>query len=215
MIKNIIRLIFVLVLLSSMKVSAQDSLHITESDASVTFSKLDLLNTYAQAADVDMLSDKESSNIRRLRLWIPLSHNLAARFLDIHIGSDQIDGKWYASWANSSETQNDSKLKAKWNCISDINTVSTAYGSTYGCLIAVAGQDEIEAIQGHLLQSNFIELLHHPIERRSQLDGKSLMVEWLDRDGYTFVSFMNYHIENHPQKEMIQQARQVFGMWRK
>ena len=215
MIKRVISLIFVLSLLCAMTISAQDTSHVSENDTSVKYSKLGLLNTYASAAGVDNLSDRKSSSTKRLRLWIPLSHNLAARFLDIHIGSDRINGKWYASWANSSEMQDDSKLKAKWNCISDINTVSTAYGSTYGCLIAVAGQDEIEAIQDHLLQPNFIELLHQPIERRSQLDGKSLMVEWLDRDGYTFVSFMNYHIENHPQKEMIEQARQVFGMWRK
>ncbi|HKK24352.1 MAG TPA: hypothetical protein VJ941_01935 [Gracilimonas sp.] len=203
----------ILLFCCSITLSAQDSLHIAESDTSVSFSKLDFLNTYAKAAGVEMLSDKDSSNTGRLRLWIPLSHSMAARFLDIHIGSDQINGKWYASWANSSETQDDSKLKAKWNCISDINTVSTAYGSTFGCLIAVADQDDTEGIRDHLLHSGFIELLHQPIEERSQLDGKSLLVELLDRDDYTFVSFMNYHIENHPQKKMIQRARQVFGMW--
>jgi len=37
-------------------------------------------------------------------------------------------------------------------------------------------------------------------------------VEMLDQEGYQFISFLDYHIKNHPQKELIQKARAVLGL---
>jgi|GEM_PF-2471621 hypothetical protein len=192
---------------------AQDEVTIPVGDSTIVFSPLKFLNAYAEAAGVDVLSEAENSNIVRLRLWGTLSHSFAARFLDISIDSDQIAGKWYASWANDSRHNNANESYEKWNCISDIQTVSTDFGSRSGCLIAEAETEELRLIRELVFESDFIELLRQPLERRVQLDGRSLLVEMLDQEGHEFISFMSYHINNHPQKELIEKARTVLNLW--
>lgn len=194
---------------------AQDEVTISVCDSTIVFSPVNFLNAYAEAAGVDILSESENSNIIRLRLWGTLSHSFAARFLDISIDSGQITGKWYASWANDSQHNIANEAYEKWNCISDIQTVSTDFGSRSGCLIAEAEAEaeELRLIRELVFESDFIELLHQPLERRVQLDGRSLRVEMLDQEGHQFTSFMNYHINNHPQKELITKARTVLSLW--
>lgn len=192
---------------------AQDEVTIPVGDSTIVYSPLIFLNAYADAAGVDILSESENSNITRLRLWGTLSHSLAARFLDISIDSDQIAGKWYASWANDSRQNIENEAYEKWNCISDIQTVSTNFGSRSGCLIAEAETEELRHIRELVFESDFIELLRQPLERRVQLDGSSLRVEMLDQEGHKFIIFMSYHINNHPQKELIEKARTVLNLW--
>lgn len=192
---------------------AQGEVTIPVGDTTIVYSRLISFNTFAEAVGVDILSEFENSNSTQLRLWAPLSHSLAVRFLDISIGLDTIIGKWYASWANNSGQTNQTELYEKWDCISDIQTVSSDFGSRSGCLIAEAETDEIRRIRDLVFETDFLDLLHQPLEKRIQLDGKSLHLEILNQEGYRFVSFMNYHIEKHPRKELIEKARTVLSLW--
>lgn len=200
-------------LLSVNTLSAQSDVSIPADDTTIVYSKLASFNTYAKAAGVNILSESEFSNITHLRLWGTLSHSFAARFLDIRIKSDEIVGKWYATWVDNSRPDNQKELFEKWNCISDIQTVTGDFGPRSGCLIAEADSDKIRHIQALVFETDFIELLNQPLDKRVQLDGKSLHVEILNQQGYRFVSFMNYHIENHPEKELIGKARSVLNLW--
>jgi len=201
-----------LLFLCTLPLSAQDEVMIPAGDTTIVFSQLNFLNAYSEAASVDILSESATSNITRLRLWGTLTHSFAARFLDISIESDQIVGKWYTAWANDSRQLDENETYEKWKCISEIRTVSTDFGSRSGCLIAKAEIDEIRYIRELVFRSEFIELLRQPLEKRVQLDGQSLRVEMLDQEGYQFISFLDYHIKNHPQKELIQKARAVLGL---
>lgn len=214
MLKRITISTLLLIVLFTNALIAQNEVAIPVDDTTIVYSRLSSFNTYADAAGVEILSESKYSNSTQLRLWGPLSHSWAARFLDISIESDQIAGKWYATWANNSSQNSEKELFEKWNCISEIQTVLSEFGSRSGCLIAVAEANEIRLIRDLMFETDFLDLLHQPLEKRVQLDGKSLHVEMLNQEGYQFVSFMNYHIENHPQKELIKKARALLGSWR-
>ncbi|MCP9290217.1 hypothetical protein [Gracilimonas sediminicola] len=204
---------FLLLLLYSNTLFAQQEVTITAGDTTVVNSRLISFNAFAEAVGVDILSETEYSGTTHLRLWGPLSHSFAARFLDVSIESDQISGKWYATWINNSRQKSKKELYKKWNCTSDICTVSNDFGSRSGCLIKEADTEAIRSIRNLVFESGFIELLNQPLDRRVQLDGKSLHVEILNEEGYRFVSFMHYHIQHHPQKQLIDKARTVLGLW--
>ena len=182
-------------------------------DTTIVYSRLISFNAYSNAVGVDVLSETEYSGTTHLRFWGPLSHSFAARFLDVSIQSGQISGKWYATWADNSRQGTKQEFLEKWNCISEIKTAKNNFGTRSGCLIAEAQTAEIRQIRQLLFETDFLELLHQPLEKRVQLDGRSIHVELLDQEGHRFVSFMNYHIDNHPQKELIQKARAVLNLW--
>jgi hypothetical protein len=192
---------------------AQHELTITVGDTTIVYSRLNSFNAYANTVGLDVLSESEYSNITHLRLWGPLSHSFATRLLDVSVESDQIVGKWYATWVNNSRQRSEKALIEKWKCISEIQTISSDFGSRSGCLIAEADTDGIRRIRDLVYETDFLDLLHQPLEKRVQIDGKSLHVEILNQEGHRFVSFMNYHIENHPQKELIEKARTVLSLW--
>lgn len=199
--------------LSTYTASAQDEMTIPVGDSTIVFSPLRFLNGYADAVGIDKLSEIERSESVRLRLWGPLSHSLAARMLDVKIESGQITGNWYASWAIQSADDTETDDHEKWNCISEVQTVSTEYGLRSGCLIGVADTEELEHIRELVFETDFLDLVRQPLERRAQLDGRSLRVELLNQYGYEFRSFMSYHLANHPQKELLGKARAVLGLW--
>lgn len=217
MLKRVSKLTILILLLYTNTLFAQSEVTIPVGDTTIVYSRLISFNSYAEATGVDILSNFEYSNTTQLRLWGPVSHSLAARFLDISIESDQIAGKWYTSWANNAgkNNENEKELFEKWKCISEVQTISSNFGSRSGCLIAEAETetDEISHIRDLVFETDFVNLLYQPLEKRVQLDGKSLHVEILNQEGYRFVSFMNYHIENHPQKELIKKARTLLGLW--
>lgn len=214
MLKRILMATLLLLVLFTNALFAQDELTIPVSDTTIEFSQLSFLNAYSEAAGVDILSESAYTNITRLRLWGTLTHSFAARFLDISIESDQIVGKWYAAWATDSNQFNENEIHEKWECISEIRTVYTDFGSRSGCLIAKAEIVELTHIHELVFETDFIELLRQPLERGAQLDGRSLRVEILDQEGHQFVNFLDYHIKNHPQKELIEKARALLGLWR-
>lgn len=202
-----------LLVLSTNELFAQDEIIIPAGDSTIVFSPLRFLNAYADAVGIDNLSEVDRSDSIHLRLWASFTNRIAALFLDIKIDSDQISGKWYASWVNNPSRTNRTDDYETWNCISEVQTVSTEYGERSGCLIGIAETEELGHIRELVFDTEFIELVRQPLERRVQLDGRSLRVELLDQDGYEFRSFMHYHIVNHPQKELIGKAITVLGLW--
>ena len=213
MLKKISISTLLLLAISSTALIAQREIRIPVGDTTIIYSRLIAFNEYAEAAGVDILSETEYSNTTYLRLWAPLNYSPAARLLNIKIQSNHIEGKWYATWRNDFRQTNKKELYEKWNCISEIETISANFGTRSGCLIAQAESDEIESIRDLVFETDFIALLHEPLEERAQIDGKSLIVELLNQNGYRFVSFMNYHIDHHPRKDLIKEARTVLSLW--
>ncbi len=194
---------------------AKDSFSIAESD-SITNFRLQFFNTLSHAAGLENLNDKKGTEKIHIRLWSPYSHSLAAQVLDITFDGVSSEINWYVGWSDWGDDERRAQNAERFPCISEIDRIQVQGGGAFAaCKLAVADAHEIELIKNRIESTHFYDLVRLPIESRPQLDGSSLHIELLDSTGYRFVSFMGYHLRNHPDKEHLHKIREFVFMWNK
>lgn len=203
-----------LLIFSFFEVAYTQSVSQDSSSNAMTFSRIDFFSNLAKAANLSPLSQRTNFNGQRIRLWISFSHSFGAQFLDIEFAEESSKVQWIVAWSDWGDEDRRQKRADQWPCRTKVNRIQIGEGLYAACILKEASDSEVKYVKRVLAESDIIELSKIPVEKRVQLDGKSLHIELLDNSGYYFQSFLNYHLDNHPKKVAIHNIRELVSSWR-
>jgi hypothetical protein len=207
-------ILFFFLIFSTFGVAHAQNVSQDTSNSAKGFSWIDFFNNLAKAAKLSPLNQRTHINGQRIRLWVSFSHSLGAQLLDIRLSKEKTEVQWFVTWADWGDKNKRQKRAEQWPCKTKVNRVQIGEGMYTACKLKEASDSEITRIKNVLVESDITELSKISVEKRAQLDGKSLHIELVDSSGYYFQSFLNHHLDNHPKKKEMHNIRELVFSWR-